>query len=102
MSRHKNPLKDLDFFLKQQASSLATPTPLREHIASIPATERQNLVQQLIQLAETDREKFLDALIEAAAASGLPQNALLINTALYLKHPHNWKEAVKNYWKAKT
>ncbi|GIV36802.1 MAG: hypothetical protein KatS3mg032_1181 [Cyclobacteriaceae bacterium] len=106
MSRHKNPLKDLDLFLRQQASSLATPKPLSEHLdtgkAAQPAGEAESLVQQLIRLAETDRQQFLDAVIRAAAASGLPEHTLLINTALYLKHPDNWKEAVLNYWKSKS
>lgn len=106
MSRNKNPLKDLDLFLRQQASSLVTPTPLSERIAQeseVPQEHpREDLVQQLIKLAETDRQQFLDTVIEAAAASKLPENTLLINTALYLKHPQNWKEAVLNYWKSKS
>lgn len=107
MSRHKNPLKDLDLFLRQQASSLVTPTPLSERIsesATGPEIEKQtdDLVHQLIRLAETDRQQFLDAVIAAAAASQFPENTLLINTALYLKHPDNWKEAVMNYWKSKS
>ncbi|MCS6973716.1 MAG: hypothetical protein N2044_03925 [Cyclobacteriaceae bacterium] len=106
MSRNKNPLKDLDLFLRQQASSLVTPTPLSERIPQeieVPQGQpRQDLIQQLTQLAETDRQQFLDTVIEAAAASKFPENTLLINTALYLKHPENWKEAVLNYWKSKS
>lgn len=105
MSRHKNPLKDLDLFLRQQASTLVTPTPLSERIGEsethTPEGEKQvgDVVQELIKLAETDRQQFLDAVITAAAASKFPENTLLINTALYLKHPDNWKEAVYTYWK---
>ncbi len=107
MSRHKNPLKDLDLFLRQQASTLVTPTPLSERISESEthATEGEkqtsDVVEQLIKLAETDRQQFLDAVIAAAAASKFPENTLLINTALYLKHPDNWKEAVLNYWKTR-
>jgi|DewCreStandDraft_4_1066084.scaffolds.fasta_scaffold47511_2 outer membrane cobalamin receptor len=106
MSRHKNPLKDLDLFLRQQATTLATPTPLSERISTETGGQEESthggdLVQQLTKLAETDRQQFLDAVIAAAAASKFPENTLLINTALYLKHPDNWKEAVMSYWKNK-
>lgn len=107
MSRNKNPLKDLDSFLRQQASSLVTPTPLSERITEKREDEdtkndNRDIVQQLIHLAETDRKQFLDAVIAAAAASKFPENTLLINTALYLKHPDNWKDAVMNYWKTES
>ncbi len=105
MSRHKNPLKDLDVFLRQQASSLATPTPLSERLEAEPTeehAEKDTVVKQLIRLAEADRKQFLDAIIQAAEASNHPESALLINTALYLKYPDNWKEAVTNYWKSKS
>ncbi len=106
MSRNKNPLKDLDLFLRQQASSLAIPKPLGESISPQStrqhAEEGESLVQQLIHLAQTDRQQFLDAVIQAAEASNLPESTLIINTALYLKHPENWKEAVLNYWKSKS
>jgi hypothetical protein len=106
MSKNKNPLKDLDLFLKQQAASFVSPTPLSERIAANPAQEingdkPEELIHQLIQLAQTDREKFLDLIIRAAENDPSPENTMLINTALYLKSGANWKEAVRQYWQNK-
>lgn len=105
MSKNKNPLKDLDLFLKQQAASFVNPTPLSERIAT-PAekenpVEADKLVTQLANLAQTDREKFLDLIIRAAENDPSAENTMLINTAIYLKSGANWKEAVRQYWQNK-
>jgi len=106
MSKNKNPLKDLDLFLKQQAASFVNPIPLSEQIANAPpaketSAESDELVTHLINLAQTDREKFLDLIIQAAEKDPAPESTLLINTAIYLKSGGNWKEAVRQYWQNK-
>jgi hypothetical protein len=106
MSKNKNPLKELDLFLKQQAASFVNPTPLSERIAATPSAkeipvESDELVSHLVKLAQTDREKFLDLIIRAAEKDPSAENTMLINTALYLKSGDNWKEAVRQYWQNK-
>jgi hypothetical protein len=102
MSKHKNPLKDLDQFLKQQAASFVTPTPLSERIKERDDSETRqhstHLMPALAELAQADRNQFLDAIIEAAQKLNHPDRVMLINTALYLKHPDNWRDAVRTYW----
>jgi hypothetical protein len=106
MSKNKNPLKDLDLFLKQQAASFVNPTPLSERITNSPAAneisaESDELVNHLAHLAQADRKKFLDLIIQAAEKDPTPDSTLLINTALYLKSGVNWKEAIRQYWQNK-
>lgn len=106
MSKNKNPLKDLDLFLKQQAASFVNPTPLSERVASTPAAPTvpettDDLITRLSALARHDREKFLDLIIQAAEKDQSPGSTMLINTALYLKSGANWKEAVRQYWQNK-
>ncbi|MFN3841380.1 MAG: hypothetical protein ACK4RF_11815 [Cyclobacteriaceae bacterium] len=104
MSRNKNPLKDLDLFLKQQAASFVSPTPLSERImepAQPATTPSENLIDNLSKLAESDRNQFLDLIIQAAEKLSSAENAMLINTALYLKNGDNWKEAIRQYWQNK-
>ena len=104
MSKNKNPLKDLDLFLKQQAASFVSPTPLSERIATPvqhTSPESEDLIDSLSKLAETDRNRFLDLVIHAAEKLSSAENAMLINTALYLKNGENWKEAIRQYWQNK-
>ncbi|MCK6617822.1 MAG: hypothetical protein L6Q51_09260 [Cyclobacteriaceae bacterium] len=105
MSKNKNPLKDLDLFLKQQAASFVNPTPLSERVVSTssePGPEtNDDLITRLSGLAQHDREKFLDLIIRAAEKDPSPGSTMLINTALYLKSGANWKEAVRQYWQNK-
>lgn len=106
MSKNKNPLKDLDLFLKQQAASFVNPTPLSDRLASADNTptgpeSSGDLISRLTELAQHDREKFLDLIIQAAEKDPSPGNTMLINTALYLKSGANWKEAVRQYWQNK-
>lgn len=115
MSKNKNPLKDLDLFLKQQAASFVTPTPLSEKVkeetpaapapaattASTPTadTEETSLLDQLEALARHDKQAVYDLLIQFAEKQPEADSAILINTALYLKSGDNWKDAVREYWK---
>jgi hypothetical protein len=107
MSKNKNPLKDLDLFLKQQAAAFVTPTPLRERLSSptvtpsAPPTTEEELVARLSALAESDPKALFDLIIKAAEQLQGTENALLINTALYLKNGGSWEEAVREYWRTK-
>lgn len=104
MSKNKNPLKDLDLFLKQQAASFVSPTPLSERVPSVSPISSEtgdDLINRLSTLAQQDREKFLDLIIQAAERDPSAENTMLINTALYLKSGVNWKEAVRQYWQNK-
>lgn len=112
MSKNKNPLKDLDLFLKQQASSFVNPTPLSEKIESettavpeanaISASEsKETILQSLERMLDQNPSALYDLLIQAAEKKNSAERTMLINTALYLKNTSNWKEAVREYWKNK-
>jgi hypothetical protein len=127
MSKKKNTLKDLDEFLKQQAATLVTPATLsepqeqprksepaaEEPKVSVHATpkaeelsfsEIANGLQVLSQKhGEAFKPKFYDLIITTleSKSNSSPEDKMLINTALYLKHGANWKEAIRAYWKAK-
>lgn len=117
MSKKKNTLNDLEEFLKMQASALVTPAPIAENKkeagavtprATAPAPDparstnkTDDLESALKKLSASDKSAFYDLLIRIA--EDLPnrskEDTLLINTALYLKGGHDWKNAVKEYWK---
>jgi hypothetical protein len=98
----KNPLNDLDQFLKQEASSIVTPSSLSDKLkqneSATPAPASGSIEEQLLMMAKQDASKFYDALITVGEKIGNEKSTMLINTALYLKHGDNWKEAVKAYW----
>lgn len=108
MSKNKNPLKDLDLFLKQQASSFVNPTPLSEKIEEEPkpvsstASEsetKESILQSLEYMMDQNPAALYDLLIRVAEKKDSAERTMLINTALYLKNTSNWKEAVREYWK---
>ncbi len=122
MSKKKNTLKDLDEFLKQQAATLVSPVQLSEKIEA-PKPARQSpiavaaptiseeiststLLRDLNALAAKEgssyRQKFYDLIIQSLENQNqsLPEDKMLINTALYLKNGDNWKDAIRNYWKS--
>jgi hypothetical protein len=131
MSKKKNTLKDLDEFLKQQAATLVSPTrlsekaeaaepvapaataPPEEKPATTPKTSLEktisttSLVKDLKQLALTKGSTIneeMSSLILAATENQSefsPEDKMLINTALYLKHGPDWKDAIRQYWKSK-
>jgi len=122
MSKKKNTLKDLDEFLKQQAAALVAPIQLSDTIqepqpakkttthSSEPQPEisTAKILDDLKALADNEgssfRKKFYDLIIQSIAAqkNSLPEDKMLINTALYLKDPERWKETIRAYWKGKT
>jgi hypothetical protein len=115
MSKNKNPLKDLDLFLKQQAASFVNPTPLSEKIEAEPQPEvtpvaisaNESLLQSIERLMDQNPSALYDLLIEAAEKKTSAERTILINTALYLKSTgylsssQDWKEAIREYWSKK-
>lgn len=114
MSKNKNPLKDLDFFLKQQAASFVNPTPLSERVQETKSTAEETpaspsstsysieqLIDQLDALARKDKQALYDLLIKVAEKQKDAGSVMLINTALYLKSGDNWKDVVRAYWKTR-
>jgi hypothetical protein len=118
MSKKKNTLQDLDEFLKQQAASLVTPEPVSAKAETvIPPTDYSRkegspremttdvIYNDLYKLAEMDPDSFRQKLyalivqIVEAQPSSLPEDKMLINTALYLKSGEHWKEAIRDYWR---
>lgn len=107
MSKNKNPLKDLDLFLKQQAASFVNPTPLSDKIQvetyaepTLPATE-ETILQSIERMIDQNPNAFYDILIKAAEKKNAGERTVLINTALYLKNTDNWKETIREYWRKK-
>jgi hypothetical protein len=113
MSKKKNTLQDLDNFLKQQAATLVTPDTL----IKVEAQQKtQDVVSQKeVQPVSIDitsapskedsdfRNKLYDYIIRSLEAQkdSLPEDKMLINTALYLKSGGDWKKVIREYWKAK-
>lgn len=105
MSKNKNPLKDLDLFLKQQAASFVSPTPLSEKIqvetpseTTQPSTE-ESILQTLERLMDQNPASLYDMLIKAAEKKNSSERTMIINTALYLRNTNNWQNAIREYWK---
>ncbi len=104
MSKNKNPLKDLDLFLKQQAASFVSPTTLSEKIQVETPSEttqpssKETILQSIERLLEQNPAALYDMLIEASSKKTSAERTVLINTVLYLKHTTNWKEAIREYW----
>lgn len=127
MSKKKNTLKDLDAFLRQQAATLVTPTPLSGQLEQQPEepepdeapapTPAPVEVQQEVTLHKilhdleilsrregtSFRKKFYDLILQSAETNlnTLPEDKMLINTVLYLKSGEHWKEAIREYWRRK-
>jgi hypothetical protein len=108
MSKNKNPLKDLDLFLKQQAASFVSPSTLSEKIEaespsitelSSDSASKESILQMLERMMDQNPAALYDLLIQAAEKKTSAERTMLINTALYLKNTNNWKEAVREYWK---
>jgi aspartokinase len=99
----KNPLNDLDQFLQQEASSIVAPSSLSDKLKQVTLSEVSaapaiSTEEQLLSIAQQNPTQFYDALISVGEKMEASKNTMLINTALYLKHGNNWKEAVKEYW----
>lgn len=118
MSKKKNTLQDLDDFLKQQAATLVTPGTLSDIVE--PTTEvkaaevrpiahdaGKDIVNEFqFSPSKTDpafRKKLYDFIIESLETQNesLPEDKMLINTALYLKSGDDWKNAIRQYWRGR-
>lgn len=117
MSKKKNTLKDLDEFLKQQAASIVAPAKLSEKVDAQEVRLQQessgnslnldSIDHQLKALTEINgkpyRENLYDFVIHSLESldQSLPEDKMLINTALYLKSGDRWKDVIRQYWRAK-
>lgn len=126
MSKKKNTLKDLDAFLRQQAATLVTPTPLSGQLeqqpeepepdeapapAPSPVAVQEVTMNKILHDLEilsrregtSFRKKFYDLILQSAETNlnTLPEDKMLINTVLYLKSGERWKEAIREYWRRK-
>lgn len=124
MSKKKNTLKDLDEFLKQQAATLVSPTPLADQQATSPEKKEiqaadphhhdqasdepvssEKILTHLQQFARKEgphfRTRLYDLIIKTIEAQNqdTPEDRMLINTALYLKSGDQWKDAIRSYWR---
>ncbi|MEP2772437.1 MAG: hypothetical protein ABJH05_09825 [Fulvivirga sp.] len=110
MAKRKNPLKDLDAFLKQEATSFVKPEKAQPE-ASL-ATEQPGLatadeiIDAINQLAAKDSETYRNELYRIIKSSlenldaSTPEDKMLINTILYLRDKVNWKSNIKKYWES--
>jgi hypothetical protein len=121
MSKKKNTLQDLNDFLKQQAATLVSPPRLSDKTESQleelqespvmrefePELSAETILDDIKQLSRKEaanfRRKFYDMIIKSmeAQTKSLPEDKMLINTALYLKDPERWKENIREYWRHK-
>jgi hypothetical protein len=131
MSKKKNTLKDLDEFLKQQAATLvspqrlggkaAIPEPLPEStkekneeirpVSTEPSSNkvvtRASVIKDLKQLTVLNGSELTEEICEVVLSSleqktdFTPEEKMLINTALYIKHGSTWQEAIRAFWKNK-
>ena len=96
----------------------ATPTTVSEPVVVAPApavahapepVSTETILRDLNRLAQTGhgtfRRALYDVIIKAMEAQppkqSLPEDKMLINTALYLKSGENWKEEIREYWKGR-
>jgi len=110
MAKRKNPLKDLDAFLKKEASSFVKPEKKADTPPSSAASEKaaltssRDIISAIDQLAKKNQSEFREEFFEIIKSSLEhldPQSAedkMLINTILYLKDKENWKENIASYW----
>jgi hypothetical protein len=118
MSKKKNTLKDLDEFLKQQAATLVSPDKLSQKVEEEPvpvkteqptsistAMSSEKILADLKMFAKHEGYDFQKKLYDLIIASleehdhPLPEDKMLINTALYLKSGEKWKDVIRDYWK---
>jgi hypothetical protein len=113
-AKKKNPLKDLDAFLKQEASSLVDPPKIQATSADTaqseqlpPALAKEELIGHLLTYVRQSDEgvdiSLRELILHTLEKKGIQSagDKMLINTILYLSHQDNWKEVIKNYWASK-
>lgn len=116
MAKRKNPLKDLDAFLKQEAKNIVQPKKVgvkpQQKLKTEPEEKPQQTkpspviidnvaVQQfLTKLKKSGNPEFYELILKSVEEAGLDssENKMLVNTFLYLKGKDNWKETIKEYW----
>ena len=109
MAKRKNPLSDLDAFLKQEASSLVKPEGLKKeqptaNTETQEAPTKEKIVELLVALGESEGANFSDTLYyiirETFDTLGThsSEDKMLLNTVLYLKNKPNWKVSLEDYW----
>jgi hypothetical protein len=117
MSKKKNTLKDLDEFLKQQAASIVEPVKLGKQVSTkevilekskqedVPGLDEINNQLKVLsdKIGISHRENLYDFVILSLESldQSLPEDKMLINTALYLKSGNDWKHIIRQYWKNK-
>ena len=125
-SKRKNPLQNLDDFLKQEASTLVTPRRLEKPLPPSlqheeqqdSATPRQDaessdgspeqVLLLLQELADKNgisiKEQLMALLRQVLESEGLDssKDKLLMNTLLYLQDTDNWHEKIAKYWSERT
>lgn len=122
MSKKKNTLKDLDEFLKQQAATLVSPERINDSTSAeeIPAqpvnmksespansVSANSIVADLHHLAKfkgaSFKKEFYEIILQVLKEQNdfSPEDKMLINTVLYLKHGADWKEAIRDFWKSR-
>lgn len=123
MSKRKNPLQNLDDFLKQEATSLVSPKkfgePKKEKQPAPPESVAEelkptpvrpadvtpeNIAELIRKLADKNNLSMRDQFLELAQyilenhTAGNAKDKMLINTILILKYPENWREKIEEYW----
>lgn len=105
MAKRKNPLKNLDEFLKKEASSFVQQES--ESVETTASAQPQDIKSHLIDLAEQDPERYRTELYDLIKSSldslshTTPEDKMLINTLLYITNKDSWRESVAAYWKNK-
>lgn len=115
MAKRKNPLKDLDAFLKKEATSFVNPEKITSQPKeeASPATEKKHktttskeeILAELEALARKEggdfRKSFYNIIRETLEKLdySTPADKMLINTILYLNDQPNWKDNIQTYWK---
>ena len=121
MSKKKNTLKDLDEFLKQQAATLVSPSRIKEQqpvenreeeqstsVVNVPVEQsvsRSSIERALLTLQEQKGSDFKNELYTIVLHTlekqreFSPEDKMLVNTLLYLKHGPSWKEAIRDFWR---
>lgn len=127
MAKRKNPLKDIDAFLKQESTSFVDPekispkkgkkTTSSEAKASLAAEvpvkaskeqiSKEEIISELQALANKEGDAFRASFynIIRETLEGLnhstAEDKMLINTLLYISDKSNWKDNIKGYWQSK-
>ncbi|SHH49218.1 hypothetical protein SAMN04488109_4033 [Chryseolinea serpens] len=90
--------------IKEQPKAEAPP-PAPQASTTPGEVSSASILEDLKTLSEKEgvffRQKLYDLIIQTLETQkkSLPEDKMLINTALYLKSGNLWKEAIREYWK---